>query len=202
MKQVSFIAISFLIILTSCKKWDLNRKPDVVTFGVTEISPTSALTGGKITIFPGDQFIEKGICYSRKSDPTLKDSVLKVSGEERTYTCVINNLSVNTLYYIRAYALTSFDITYGDLRSFSTLDGGHIPIFLTTTITETSQTSVRANGQITYDGGSPIKKRGFCWSITKTPTLANDTILSGSGTGLFTRILNNLYLNTTYYLRA
>ena len=57
-------------------------------------------------------------------------------------------------------------------------------------------------GNISNDGGSLITQRGVCFSTTPTPTTANTTVISGSGTGSFTSNLTGLIPNSTYYVRA
>ena len=51
-------------------------------------------------------------------------------------------------------------------------------------------------------GGNHVTERGVCYSTNPNPTLDDETVISGSGSGTFTSILPGLSDNTTYYVRA
>ena len=59
-----------------------------------------------------------------------------------------------------------------------------------------------AGGYVSRDGGSPIIKRGVCYSISPKPTLNNSFVESSTGTGNYTCALTGLSSETEYYLRA
>jgi hypothetical protein len=78
-----------------------------------------------------------------------------------------------------------------------------MPTVILTSITNIDETSAKAIGKVTDDGGTPINKRGVCWNTTGEPQYPNDVHQSCSGTlGEFE--VNILYLNpnTTYFVRA
>ena len=77
----------------------------------------------------------------------------------------------------------------------------NLPVISTTPLL-TSVTTVESGGVISSDGGFAITLRGVCWATTQNPTVADDTTINGSGTGSFSSVINNLEINTTYYLRA
>jgi Fibrobacter succinogenes major domain (Fib_succ_major). len=70
---------------------------------------------------------------------------------------------------------------------------------LSTTVTATAG----ASATVTDDGGAEVVTRGFCWSISNVmPTIANDTIQVGEGTGTFSNVLKGLTQKGTIYVRA
>jgi hypothetical protein len=77
-----------------------------------------------------------------------------------------------------------------------------LPTLTTIAIENVTNNSATSGGSITADGGSPVTQRGICWATTQNPTTANNTAVSGSGTGSFTANLTGLTANTTYYVRA
>jgi uncharacterized protein (TIGR02145 family) len=78
-----------------------------------------------------------------------------------------------------------------------------LPIVSTTTVTEISNMQAKSGGNISSDGGKPILKRGVCWGLTKNPTIDSlSKTIDGSGVGEFTSIINGLFHETTYYVRA
>jgi uncharacterized protein (TIGR02145 family) len=55
---------------------------------------------------------------------------------------------------------------------------------------------------VSNDGGTLVTQRGICYSTSPSPTTANTSIISGSGTGSFISNLTGLTATTTYYVRA
>lgn len=58
------------------------------------------------------------------------------------------------------------------------------------------------DGQITFEGSTPVIQKGICWSTSPNPTILDNKTESGSGGGAFTGILTGLIPNTLYYVRA
>jgi len=80
---------------------------------------------------------------------------------------------------------------------------GAINLALSTTeVTSITQTSANSGGNIVYDGGSPVTDRGICWNTSPNPTISDNHISEGLGTGIFTTSLIGLTANTPYYVRA
>lgn len=76
------------------------------------------------------------------------------------------------------------------------------PVLTTEGVTEITYTSATCGGNVTSDGGSQVTDCGICWSETAVPTIADNPITAGSGTGSFTITITGLKNNTTYYVRA
>ena len=72
----------------------------------------------------------------------------------------------------------------------------------TSPIANVTSQSFNSGGVITSDGGQDITVRGVCWGTSPNPTIANDTTINGSGTGVFTSFVVGLQATTTYYVRA
>lgn len=51
-------------------------------------------------------------------------------------------------------------------------------------------------------GGNNVTERGVCFSTDPNPTIDDEKVISGSGSGTFTSILSWLDEGTTYYVRA
>ncbi|MBN1791197.1 MAG: fibrobacter succinogenes major paralogous domain-containing protein [Bacteroidales bacterium] len=54
--------------------------------------------------------------------------------------------------------------------------------------------------EIKTDGGSPVTDRGICFSTQENPTIDDEKISKGSGTGTFTVKTEGLTANTCYYV--
>ena len=71
-----------------------------------------------------------------------------------------------------------------------------------TPATSIGATKAIAGGNVTADGGATVDTRGIVWATTTNPTTANNTVTSGTGTGLFSSTLSGLPAATLIYYRA
>ncbi|MDR2010157.1 MAG: hypothetical protein LBQ22_06725 [Bacteroidales bacterium] len=76
------------------------------------------------------------------------------------------------------------------------------PAVLTTQAFEIKSTSVKTGGNITDDGDASITERGVCWGLYKDPTIFDNKIVEGSGTGSFEITINGLEPDKLYFVRA
>lgn len=76
------------------------------------------------------------------------------------------------------------------------------PTVVTSPISQITETSAVAGGEVTSDGGAEVTSRGVCWSLVSNPTIENEKTVDGVGVGSFQSSLSSLSQNTTYYLRA
>jgi uncharacterized protein (TIGR02145 family) len=115
------------------------------------------------------------------------------------YTASITGLSGGSNYYVRAYAINNFGISYGVEIPFTTLFG-----FATLTTNNVIAQSITASsgGNITDNGGSTVTARGVVWNTTGTPTISNSRTTDGSSTGSYVSNMTALSPSTTYYVRA
>lgn len=195
-----FVLVS---LFARCKR---DNKPDalvlatITTTSVSTITPTMATSGGNITSDGGSVIIERGIVYDTISNPTVTNN--KIESTDRNMVFIVNvyGLNVNTKYYLKAYAINSMGISYGNEISFTT--SVTLATLSTATVTNITSSTAVSGGNITSDGGSPITERGLCWSINLNPTINNTRSIDGSGTGNFISNLTNLSPGTIYYARA
>ena len=178
--------------------------PTIITSDITDISQTGATGGGNVTSDGGSTVTARGICWSTTQQPTITSNLGMTSNGTGTgaFTSYLSGLTVNTTYYVRAYATNSMGTAYGNQVQFVT--GADLPTVITNSVTNITQTSATGGGNVTSDGGSPVTVRGVCLDISSNPTVENNMAMtySGSGTGSFTSQLEGLTANTTYYVRA
>lgn len=92
------------------------------TFAAHEIKTTSCKTAGNITSDGGQAIIERGICYGLYANPTISNSkVIDSLAEIGSFEATLGNLSINTTYYVRSYAINSIGTGYGSQMTFKTL---------------------------------------------------------------------------------
>jgi uncharacterized protein (TIGR02145 family) len=69
-------------------------------------------------------------------------------------------------------------------------------------VTNITANAATINGNVTNDGGSTITERGVCWKTSSNPTINDNKISEGKGTGPFTSSITGLMPKTTYYVKA
>lgn len=110
-------------LIHSCKK-EKPALPAITTNEVTEISYSTAISGGNVTSEGGAPVISRGICWNISAYPTISDNIKTEAGTQGSFTSNLTLLSPNTLYYVRAYATNSIGTAYGNKLSFQTQDYG------------------------------------------------------------------------------
>ena len=92
----------------------------VTTMAPTDVTSNSATSGGSIAT---DAYVfAKGICWATHTSPTQMDDYYSENGNgDESFTAEMTDLSQNTTYYVRAYAVTQNGIAYGDEVSFTTI---------------------------------------------------------------------------------
>lgn len=97
--------------------------PIVTTEPVTDITFTSATSGGNVTNDGGADVSARGVCWSTSQNPTIDDNHTNDGTGTGIFTSYLTELSENSTYYVRAYATNESGTAYGDSVSF-TLPGG------------------------------------------------------------------------------
>jgi uncharacterized protein (TIGR02145 family) len=112
-----------LLIAVSCKKDDdaPPTAPAVTTTPLTNISTSSATTGGTILTNGNAAVTQSGIVWSKtNATPTLTDSVIAGTTASGSFTINLTGLDFNRIYYIRAFATNSVGTAYGDMVTLNT----------------------------------------------------------------------------------
>lgn len=174
--------------------------PTVTTTAVTDITASTAKSGGNVTNNGGYNVTARGVCWNTMGSPDLNDAHTTNGNGNGVFTSNITNLAIGTTYHVRAYATNSKGTSYGEEKTFTT-PSGNVTITFSEPTNITSQ-SATCSANITDDGGVAIAMRGFCWGTTQYPTTAGDHIDLGMGSGSFTASITNLQASTTYYVRA
>ncbi len=122
----------FLIFASSCNEDDDNNNggdenstgiPILTTTVITEITQTTAKSGGNITSDGDKTVTARGVCWSTGQTPTISDNKTTDGTGAGNFTSSISGLSANTIYYVRAYATNSNGTSYGTAKSFTTQEG-------------------------------------------------------------------------------
>ncbi len=174
--------------------------PVVRTGEVTGVAAREAQGSGTVLDDGGDAIVSCGLCWNESGRPTVADSHGMLPGPHTSFTKPIEPLEPGRTYHLRAFAVNSHGIGYGNEVVFTT--EYEPPVVTASGHADLSPSSVRIQAQVSGDGGAPILTRGFCWSPEASPTLHDDTQKAGSGSGPFEALLEHLQPNTTYHIRA
>ena len=128
--------------------------PSVTTADVTAIMAESAVCGGTVNDNCGLTVITRGVCWSTSPTPTFDDSHTTNGSGNGSFSSSLTGLSLNTTYYVRAYATTVAGTGYGEQKTFTTRNG--IPAVTTTEVTNSGTAWAYSGGNITDDGGFPF----------------------------------------------
>jgi hypothetical protein len=127
MKKILLSAAVLALAFVACKKDEpttpsptptAKTAPVVTTTAVTSITATTAMSGVTVTSDGGATITAKGIVWSTATAPTTALGTKTTDG-----TGVITGLTVDTKYYVRAYATNSVGTSYGAEVSFTTVAG-------------------------------------------------------------------------------
>ncbi|NQT71991.1 MAG: hypothetical protein HQ553_04375, partial [Chloroflexi bacterium] len=177
--------------------------PMVTTEPVTNVGTSTAMANASFTVLGNPNPTSHGVVWNTTGTPTLVDNSTdegpaSVAGP---FTTVMNGLTPNTTYYVRAYAINAEGTAYGNEVSYTT---HAIAAVTTEAVSDISTTTATGNGTIIDLGNPNPTAYGVVWNTLGTPTLADGFNNEGpaSVSGSFTSIMTGLMTNTTYYVRA
>ena len=173
-------------------------------------NPTTGWTGGTNLAGSANSHVPPGltngvdcIALFRPANPET-DNVKytgPLTGTAAEIRAKINSASFATPSYWSTNDATPFDITPTGYSSVNITVG--VPATLTTTAaTNIGAVKATLGGNVTLDGGANVTERGIVWGTSANPTIANNKVVMGAGTGVFSAIVSNLTAGTTIHFRA
>jgi len=96
--------------------------PEVLTGQVVEATMNSIKIQGEVISEQGAQVTERGFVLSRLLNPSVNDTKFSVGTGVGIMEGFFENLSINTQYHIRAYAINEIGIAYGNNVNIRTAD--------------------------------------------------------------------------------
>lgn len=181
-----------------------NAGASVNTLDVSDTTPTSAVFNGEITNPGQPPYTERGFVYDTNSTPTVETCISKLSApitSNTKFSCTVEGLLPTQTYFVRAYIIQNKTVIYGNTISFTTSQ--QQTRISTSAVTQIGASTATFNAQILEAGAPAYTERGFCYSKTNNPTIANNRrTVSGNGEGNFSLNVTNLEYPVTYYVRA
>lgn len=98
--------------------------PTLTTNAITNITSSSAITGGNISSDGGASIITRGVVWGTTNNPTISLSTKTTNGSgQGVFQSAITELDESSKYFVRAYATNSAGTAYGNEISFTTAKG-------------------------------------------------------------------------------
>jgi uncharacterized protein (TIGR02145 family) len=112
------IFIIFLLINNRCTKENNLTAPSVTTSFVSNVLPTSCTCGGNVISDGGSSVTARGICWSLNQSPTISENKTENGTGTGSFSDTLTGLTAYATYYVRAYAVNSTGVGYGEIKSF------------------------------------------------------------------------------------
>lgn len=191
------------LLLFNCKKKDKDKPEEVTpptpsnlatltTVAVTNITDSTAVSGGNITAEGASAITAVGICWDTLSSPTTLKPHTNNGAGTGSYSSNMTGLKVNKKYYVRAYATNGHGTAYGNEISFLT-PSYNLWTKSNSASTYTSFNCLLSNGAQIFAGTSNgivfSADTGNTW-VTKGLSSSYIINLSKKGTTLFANDIN------------
>ncbi|MDD3687537.1 MAG: FISUMP domain-containing protein, partial [Bacteroidales bacterium] len=173
---------------------------------VTAISQFTATSGGIITSDGNSEITGSGIVWSTATMPTIEinEGISSNPYGVTDFSYIIENLSPHTVYFVRAYAVNSQGIVYGNEKSFQTLSLPSAVEVETIEVSEVGIVSAKSGIRIIDDHNYPILTSGIVWGVNPNPTIDDyvGIVFEGTTLGEYESTISGLNPTTNYYVRA
>jgi uncharacterized protein (TIGR02145 family) len=115
--------------------------------------------------------------------PYTSGNILRFTAYSSIFTSIVTDIPVSSKSIIFNFAAS-------------------LSILTTTAVSSITNSTAISGGYISSDGGASVSARGICYSTLINPTISNNLVNSGSGTGVYVSNLTALTPSTNYYVRA
>jgi uncharacterized protein (TIGR02145 family) len=200
-KALSLTLFIFTVSLFfGCKKEEPAKIPEVATALVSNVTATTAKSGGTISSDGGASITVRGVCWGSTVNPTLSDSKTTDSEGSGQFVSSIINLTAGTTYHLRAYATNSAGTAYGEDLTFTTL--GQTPAATTQAVTNISASGATLNGTVNANDLSTTVtfEYGTTTSYGQTAEATPGEVTGNTSTTVST-VLSGLTPGVTYHFK-
>jgi uncharacterized protein (TIGR02145 family) len=186
---------------TGIPMWSGPAFATLTTNVATSVTNITAISGGNITSDGGTPVTARGICWSTSPNPTVTNSTTNNGAGTGIFSSNISDLLGSTIYYVRAYAVNTTGVSYGNQITFTT-PVPTPPSLTTTTLSSITSVSVATGGSVVNNGGAPITARGVVWDTLTNPLVTKNRSINGSLNNIFLDTIRGLAGSRVYYVRS
>ncbi len=203
-KLNKYLAVAAVLCLTmiwgtGCKKD--SSVPSVSTGMISSITATGARAAGTVLSDGGAAVTERGVCWSTSGQPTISDyKANDGSSGTGSFAANITGLTSNVTYYVRAYALNSAGVGYGEVRPFTASATSPDAV----TMAATGVYSTKATLHAWVNGNNQSTSVSFEYGTTTAygqTVTASPSVVSGTSDSV-TADLTSLSPLVTYHYRV
>jgi len=94
----------------------------VTTTVPTDITATSAVVGGTVTLPEGSHVFLCGVCWGTEPNPNIDGDHTSEETGTGSFSSTLDSLTPNTTYYVQAYVVWDGGLEYGDEWNFTTFE--------------------------------------------------------------------------------
>jgi hypothetical protein len=188
----------------------------VVTFTTEELKiPQLTCTMGDVTAFAatptatistngGYAVTRYGFCWSTESQvPTTDHLTMDVGTDDaKSFSKMVDDLTPQTTYYMRAYAINEKGTGYSNAMTFTT-EARQTVTLATPTTSEVGDTLATVSSSMTVPSGTTVTEKGICYSLySSRPTTDGSKMVDSSTGNNISAKLTGLKEGGVYYLTA
>jgi uncharacterized protein (TIGR02145 family) len=120
-RRVVWVTGVVILLLFACKERQWEFLPTVSTNDIQIFTDAAAVVGGVVTDDGHADVTESGICYAQTPNPTIDDTKIILSSGVGEFSGKTEGLEPEKIYHVRAYAINSEGVSYGNEVSFNTV---------------------------------------------------------------------------------
>lgn len=193
-------AIVILTVATFVFGCENEEVPAITTSAISNITATSATSGGNITSEGSSTVVNRGVCWSTGTTPTIADKKTTDGAGAGSFTSNITGLDGGLIYYVRAYATNSAGTGYGMAMSFTSLGQSPAPTISDATNITTSTAKLNGTVNANYLSTDVTFEYGTTTSYGNNVT-ATQSPLTGNTNSIVSANISGLNAGTTYHCR-
>jgi hypothetical protein len=202
--NVLLTVMMLLILVASCEE-KFDRRQVLFTDVILPLSPTEVKIES-IVVDASDDVQAFGYCWSTSPQPTIANDTVKYIGSPpTTFVGIVDALSMDVQYFVRAYVIDAHGVHYGNEISFL---NNYFPLFQVTRISGFTESWFEVESSILLEEKDSISEYGHVWSNDPEPSIEDESDhraaynpSSPAGELTFHSQLTDLVLSTKYYVR-
>ena len=182
-------------------EFETTGPPTVKTGEPGRIMVTSLRMSIDVTDNGGHPVTDAGVCYSMLKNPGIDTNVSSFGRGTGQFEAVVENLDPGSKYHLRAYAVNSEGVSYGEEIVLFTKLG--IPEVISHDVTDIDYSAATLIGSVPDDGGLDVLEYGFAWDSVASPTKKNNYVtVDEVEEGKFSHTIDGLITGKKYFARA
>ena len=119
-RSISLVLLVISCTIFACKKKDLQLLPTLTTAAISDITDSTAVSGGNFTSIGNVSISAYGMEWSTSAGFTTGGGISVDGAGTSSFASNLTGLLPSTTYYARAYAIAGKDTVYGNTLPFMT----------------------------------------------------------------------------------